>query len=90
MTDQCLNELESTLPDLKPQLELVWPKFGAGDGIRTHDSLLGKQVRYHCVTPAGSLILGSYQFACQRLRRWLDATSCVIGVAKPGWILLHW
>ncbi len=25
---------------------------GAGDGIRTHDSLLGKQVRYHCVTPA--------------------------------------
>jgi hypothetical protein len=24
----------------------------AGDGIRTHDSLLGKQIRYHCVTPA--------------------------------------
>ena len=25
---------------------------GAGDGIRTHDNLLGKQVRYRCVTPA--------------------------------------
>ncbi len=26
--------------------------FGAGDGIRTHDTLLGKQMRYHCATPA--------------------------------------
>ena len=26
---------------------------GAGEGIRTLDSLLGKQIRYHCVTPAG-------------------------------------
>ena len=25
---------------------------GAGDGIRTHDTLLGKQMRYHCATPA--------------------------------------
>ena len=24
----------------------------AGDGIRTRDSLLGKQLRYHCATPA--------------------------------------
>ena len=26
----------------------------AGDGIRTHDNLLGKQMRYHCATPAES------------------------------------
>jgi hypothetical protein len=25
---------------------------GAGDGIRTRDSLLGRQMRYHCATPA--------------------------------------
>ena len=25
---------------------------GAGDGIRTRDPLLGKQLRYHCATPA--------------------------------------
>ena len=25
---------------------------GAGDGIRTHGRLLGKQMRYHCATPA--------------------------------------
>ena len=27
---------------------------GAGDGIRTRDPLLGKQLRYHCATPARS------------------------------------
>jgi hypothetical protein len=27
-------------------------KGGAGDGIRTRDSLLGRQMRYHCATPA--------------------------------------
>jgi hypothetical protein len=26
--------------------------LGAGDGIRTRDPLLGKQLRYHCATPA--------------------------------------
>jgi hypothetical protein len=34
-----------------------WPGmswFGAGDGIRTRDPLLGKQLRYHCATPAWS------------------------------------
>ena len=25
----------------------------AGDGIRTHDLLLGKETYYHCTTPAG-------------------------------------
>ena len=25
---------------------------GAGDGIRTRSPLLGKQMRYHCATPA--------------------------------------
>jgi hypothetical protein len=28
------------------------PPRGAGDGIRTHGRLLGKQMRYHCATPA--------------------------------------
>src|SRR5690348_5258578 len=28
---------------------------GAGDGIRTRDPLLGKQLRYHCATPAEHL-----------------------------------
>ena len=27
----------------------------AGDGIRTHDLLLGKETYYHCTTPAGGL-----------------------------------
>ena len=27
---------------------------GAGDGTRTRDSLLGRQMRYHCATPAQS------------------------------------
>jgi hypothetical protein len=30
----------------------VEPFDGAGDGIRTRDNLLGRQARYHCVTPA--------------------------------------
>ena len=34
------------------QWEPVW-SLRAGDGIRTHDTLLGKQMRYHCATPAG-------------------------------------
>ena len=29
--------------------------FGAGDGIRTRDNLLGRQARYRCVTPAVSI-----------------------------------
>src|SRR5579859_3540490 len=32
----------------RPGLEAL----GAGDGIRTRDPLLGKQLRYHCATPA--------------------------------------
>ena len=28
----------------------------AGDGIRTHDLLLGKETYYHCTTPASGLI----------------------------------
>jgi hypothetical protein len=27
----------------------------AGDGIRTHDLLLGKETYYHCTTPASGL-----------------------------------
>ena len=34
--------------------ENTLPVKGAGDGIRTRDSLLGKQLRYHCATPAYS------------------------------------
>src|SRR6516165_11860713 len=33
----------------------MWPgtgHYGAGDGIRTRGPLLGKQLRYHCATPA--------------------------------------
>ena len=35
----------------------TWPrrhleKTRAGDGIRTHDLLLGKETYYHCTTPA--------------------------------------
>ena len=32
----------------RPGLEAL----GAGDGLRTRDPLLGKQLRYHCATPA--------------------------------------
>jgi hypothetical protein len=32
------------------------PDVGAGDGIRTHGRLLGKQMRYHCATPASHTI----------------------------------
>ena len=42
------NEMEVRLVAPARLLE----RAGAGDGIRTHDNLLGKQVRYHCVTPA--------------------------------------
>ena len=30
---------------------------GAGDGTRTRSPLLGKQMRYHCATPARAIIL---------------------------------
>jgi hypothetical protein len=33
---------------------------GAGDGIRTHGRLLGKQMRYHCATPARHTIAVYY------------------------------
>ena len=40
----------------RPQLDTAGAfTIRAGDGIRTHDNLLGKQVRYHCVTPATEL-----------------------------------
>ena len=37
----------------QPSIRLgFFGSFRAGDGIRTHDTLLGKQMRYHCATPA--------------------------------------
>jgi hypothetical protein len=36
-------------------LEPAKIRVGAGDGIRTRDPLLGKQLRYHCATPAEHL-----------------------------------
>ena len=33
-------------------LATIYRLLRAGDGIRTHDLLLGKQLRYHCATPA--------------------------------------
>ena len=35
----------------------VLVKTRAGDGIRTHDLLLGKETYYHCTTPAISIVL---------------------------------
>jgi hypothetical protein len=47
--------IQPLLPAESPQqqwLQVYLEPFGAGDGIRTRDPLLGKQLRYHCATPA--------------------------------------
>ena len=36
----------------KKRLQRLTEASGAGDEIRTRDPLLGKQLRYHCATPA--------------------------------------
>ena len=48
--------------------EVTW-RFGAEDGIRTRDPLLGKEMRYHCATSA---------------RRWTDENYIVSGASVPA------
>ena len=52
--------------------------FRAGDGIRTHDSLLGKQIRYHCVTPACTLTV------YRRTQRKSNAVRHRVWAMAPG------
>lgn len=49
--------------------------FGAGDGIWTHDNLLGRQELYHWATPA--IITGSYFCYIRAIVCWTDPSMCL-------------